>query len=56
MLLLWIQEHATAALDIFDELIESEVGIVIPHIKSVVDLCLALAAQPNLDDPLRIKV
>ena len=56
MLLLWIQEHATAALDIFDELIESEVGIVIPHIKSVGDLCLALAAQPNLDDPLRIKV
>ena len=27
-------------MDIFDELVESEVGIVIPHVKSLVEFCL----------------
>ena len=49
------QDKATIALDIFDDLIECEVGIVIPHIKPMVELCIALAAEQNLDDPLRIK-
>merc|ERR1740129_2221214 len=49
------QEKATAAIDIFDELIESEVAIVVPHIKPMVELCLKLAAEPELDDALRIK-
>ena len=44
------------ALDIFDELIECEIGIVIPHIKSIAELCLALAVEPSLDDSIRIKV
>ena len=44
------------ALDIFDELIECEIGIVIPHIKSIAEFCLALASEPSLDDSIRIKV
>ena len=51
-----IQDRCTAALDIFDELIESEVSIVIPHVKSIAELCLALAAEPSLDENIRIKV
>jgi len=49
------QEKATEAIDIFDELIESEVSIVVPHIKPMVELCLKLAAEQELDDALRIK-
>lgn len=40
---------------IFDDLIECEVGIVVPHIKPMVELCIALAAETSLDDPFRIK-
>ena len=43
-------------MDIFDELIECEVGIVIPHVKAVAELCLALAAESSLDEALRKKV
>lgn len=49
------EERATTALDIFDDLIECEVGIVIPHVKPMVELCIALAAEQSLEDPLRIK-
>ena len=49
------QDRATIALDIFDDLIECEVGIVIPHIKPMVELCIGLASEQALDDPLRIK-
>lgn len=49
------EEKATTALDIFDDLIECEVGIVVPHIKPMVELCIALAAETSLDDPIRIK-
>ena len=50
------EEKATTALDIFDDLIECEVVIVVPHIKPMVELCIALAAEQNLDDAIRIKV
>ena len=50
------QDKATVAIDIFDELIESEVAIVVPHIKPMVELCLKLSAEKSIDDALRIKV
>jgi hypothetical protein len=37
------QEKAVIAIDIFDELIESEVSVVVPHIKPMVEVCLRLA-------------
>ena len=49
------QEKALLAIDIFDELIESEVGIVIPHIKPMVELCIRLAQASQLEDGLRVK-
>jgi len=49
------QDRATTALDIFDDLIECEVGIVIPHVKPMVELCIAIAGEQSLDDALRIK-
>ena len=49
------QEKAFVAIDIFDELIESEVGIVVPQIKPMVELCIRLAQAPQLEDSLRVK-
>jgi len=49
------EERASEALDIFDELIACEVGVVIPHIKPMVEFCMTLAAEQSLDDPIRIK-
>ena len=37
------QEKAVIAIDIFDELIESEVSVVVPHIKLMVEVRLRLA-------------
>jgi len=49
------QDKALTAIDIFDELIESEVTIVVPHIKPMVELCIRLSQNENLDDSLRVK-
>ena len=49
------QDKAVTAIDIFDELIESEVAIVVPHIKPMVELCIKLAQNEEMDDSLRIK-
>lgn len=34
------EQQATEALEIFDELVESEVTVIVPHIKLVLDFCL----------------
>ena len=49
------QDKAVTAIDIFDELIESEVTIVVPHIKPMVELCIRLSQNTGLDDSLRVK-
>lgn len=49
------QDKAATAIDIFDELIESEVTIVVPHIKPMVELCIRLAQNQDLEDSLRVK-
>merc|ERR1719323_2546979 len=49
------QDKAVTAIDIFDELIESEVTIVVPHIKPMVELCIRPSQNTGLDDSLRVK-
>ena len=49
------QDKALNAIDIFDELIECEIGIVVPHIKPMMELCIRLTQAPQLDDGLRVK-
>lgn len=49
------EEKAASAMEIYDELFESEVGIVVPHIKPIVEMCLVIAANPDRDDTLRVK-
>lgn len=35
-----MQDKACDAMEIFDELVESEVSIVTPHLKTLVEFCL----------------
>lgn len=35
-----IQDKACDAMEIFDELVESEVSIVTPHVKALIEFCL----------------
>ncbi|XP_064641472.1 importin-4-like [Lineus longissimus] len=49
------EEQAREALEIFDELVECDVSIVVPHIKAIVEFCLQIASNKDLSDSLRVK-
>uniref|UniRef100_A0A672T5S6 Importin 4 n=1 Tax=Sinocyclocheilus grahami TaxID=75366 RepID=A0A672T5S6_SINGR len=49
------QDHASEAMEVFDELMESEVSIVVPHIAEIVRFCLEISADVSLSDSLRVK-
>ncbi|XP_005096783.1 importin-4 [Aplysia californica] len=49
------EEKACVALEFFDELLESEVAIIVPHLKTLVQYCLQIASSKDLTDPLRVK-
>ncbi|XP_070574661.1 importin-4-like [Ptychodera flava] len=54
-LILEDEDQACEALELFDELVECEVTIVVPHIKVLVEFCLEVAANDNLGDNIRVK-
>lgn len=55
-LLLTEEDKAREAMDIFDNLFESEVAIVVPHVRPIVALCLKIAADSEgLEDATRVK-
>lgn len=37
---LYVQDHASEAMEVFNELIESEVSIIIPHVADIISFCL----------------
>uniref|UniRef100_A0A673LNI7 Importin-4-like n=1 Tax=Sinocyclocheilus rhinocerous TaxID=307959 RepID=A0A673LNI7_9TELE len=47
------QDQASEAMEVFDELMESEVSIVVPHIAEIVRFCLEVYV--SLSDSLRVK-
>ncbi|XP_020631239.1 importin-4-like [Orbicella faveolata] len=49
------EDKACDAMEIFDELVESEVSIVTPHLKALVEFCLQIASNSSCGDNLRIK-
>ena len=49
------EDQAMEALDLVDALVDQEVAILVPHVPAVVELCLRLAADATLGDPLRCK-
>ncbi|GFQ72607.1 importin-4 [Trichonephila clavata] len=49
------QEKACECLEIFDELVECEVGVLAPHLRGLVEFCLETAKSDKYDDAIRIK-
>uniref|UniRef100_V9KAN5 Importin-4 n=1 Tax=Callorhinchus milii TaxID=7868 RepID=V9KAN5_CALMI len=49
------QDQASEAMEVFDELMESEVSIIVPHLAQIVQFCLEIAANTNLGDNIRVK-
>ncbi|XP_017325180.1 importin-4 [Ictalurus punctatus] len=49
------QDQASEAMEVFDELMESEVAIVVPHIAEIVRFCLEVSADVSLSNSLRVK-
>uniref|UniRef100_A0A668A5S6 Importin 4 n=1 Tax=Myripristis murdjan TaxID=586833 RepID=A0A668A5S6_9TELE len=49
------QDQASEAMEVFDELMESEVSIIVPHIAEIVRFCLEVGADTTLSDSLRVK-
>ncbi|CAM4721710.1 unnamed protein product [Leuciscus chuanchicus] len=49
------QDQASEAMEVLDELMESEVSIIVPHIAEIVKFCLEISADVSLSDSLRVK-
>lgn len=49
------QDQASEAMEVFDEMMESEVSIIVPHIAEIVQFCLEISADVSLSDSLRVK-
>uniref|UniRef100_A0A8C7HDE5 Importin 4 n=1 Tax=Oncorhynchus kisutch TaxID=8019 RepID=A0A8C7HDE5_ONCKI len=50
------QDQASEAMEVFDELMESEVSIMVPHITEIVHFCLEVRTRnTTLTDSLRVK-
>uniref|UniRef100_A0A8D2LLS9 Importin 4 n=1 Tax=Varanus komodoensis TaxID=61221 RepID=A0A8D2LLS9_VARKO len=49
------QTQASEAMEVFDELMETEVGIIVQHFPAVFGFCLEVASNPALGNTLRVK-
>lgn len=49
------EDKANEALDFFDELVQIEVGIIVPYVKSLVEFCMQIVGCNDLSNGLRIK-
>ncbi|XP_057291886.1 importin-4-like [Hydractinia symbiolongicarpus] len=49
------EDKANEALDIFDELVQIEVGIIVPYVKSLVEFCMQIMSCGDLSEALRVK-
>ncbi|XP_034990511.1 importin-4 isoform X1 [Zootoca vivipara] len=49
------ETHAGEVMEVFDELMETEVSIVVQHLSAVVGFCLEVASNQSLGDNLRVK-
>lgn len=42
-------------MELFDELVECDVGIVVPHLPSLIQFCLNVGSNTSLGDSIRVK-
>lgn len=49
------QDQASEAMEVFNELLESEVSIIVPHVAAIVSFCLEVGTDTALNNSLRVK-
>lgn len=49
------QDQASEAMEVFNELLESEVSIIVPHVSAIVSFCLEVGTDTSLNNSLRVK-
>lgn len=49
------EEKACTAFELFDDLLECEIGIIVPHLQALLTLCLEVAKTLSFSDSTRIK-
>lgn len=49
------EDQAIEAMELFDELVECDVSIIVPHLKAVLDFCLEVAVSTTLSNAVRVK-
>ncbi|XP_068437887.1 importin-4 isoform X2 [Clinocottus analis] len=49
------ESQASEAMEVFNELMESEVSIIVPHVADIVRFCLEVSSDITLTDSLRVK-
>lgn len=49
------EDQACELLEVFDEMLECEVSIIVPHIKTTLEFCLQVASRTDLGDGIRVK-
>ncbi|KAM9712667.1 importin-4 [Menidia menidia] len=49
------QNQASEAMEVFIELMEIEVSVIVPHVADIVQFCLEVASDTTLSDSLRVK-
>ncbi|XP_076355100.1 importin-4-like isoform X1 [Tachypleus tridentatus] len=54
-LVLHKEDLACEAMEIFDELVESEVAVIVPHIKNLLEVFIRIAKDQKLGDRVRVK-
>lgn len=49
------EDKAIEAMELFDDLVESAVAVIVPHIKPLVEMCLEFSSNKNLGEGVRVK-
>ncbi|KAI4495616.1 hypothetical protein M0802_008451 [Mischocyttarus mexicanus] len=49
------EDKATTSFELLDDLCENEINVIAPHVKPLISMCLAIASNKSLSDPLRVK-
>lgn len=49
------EDKATTCFELLDELCENEITVIAPHVRALINLCLAIINNKSLSDPLRVK-
>ena len=50
-----LKDKACEAMELFDELVECDIGIVVPYLSSLIQFCLEIATNTHLGNNIRVK-